>query len=292
MALPAPDLTPPGEHPAHEFLDRIAAELSSGPLNLPCFPDIVPRLRVAIADPASTPDDVVRIAGTEPRLAARLIQTANSTVFNPSGKRLTNLRQAVTRLGHYLVQSVTMVFSIQQMKAETKLRPVAKHLASLWEKSVAVASICQVLADRLKVPPDKVFLTGLVHGIGHFYIMVRAAEPSSGVEYGALPADLLAERHPALGRAVLEKWNFEPVVCDAVDRQTDYGRSSNRAADITDVLIASIVLAESLLEGNKDLTRCAGVTAFERLKLGPQELEAVLKHTEFRLDSLRATLGC
>jgi HD-like signal output (HDOD) protein len=292
MALVASDLTPAAQTPAIEFLSRIEDDLARGPLNLPCFPDIVPRVRGAINNPRSTPDDLVRIAGTEPRLAARLIQTANSAIFNPSGKPLTNLRQAVTRLGHHLVQSVTMVFAIQQMKAEAALRPVAIPLSNLWEKSIAVASICQVLANQLKVPPDKVFLTGLLHGIGHFYIMVRAAEPSSGLEYTDLPAEMLADRHPGLGRIVLEKWNFEPVVFEAIGRQHDYQRSSNRAADITDVVIASVVLAEALLENNGDLTRRAGVTAFERLGLGPKDLAATLKHTEYRLVSLRETLGC
>lgn len=290
MALPAS--TTSAEDPAAEFLRRIADDLTRGPLNLPCFPDIVPRVRGAISDPRSTPDDLVRIAGTEPRLAARLIQTANSAVFNPSGKPLTNLRQSITRLGHHLVQSVTLVFAVQQMKSEASLRPVAKPLSKLWEKSIAVASICQVLANQLKVPPDKVFLTGLVHGIGHFYIMVRAAEPSSGVDYARLPAELLDERHPGLGRYVLEKWNFEAVVCEAIGLQNDHARWSARAADITDVVIASVVLAESLMDGNGDLTRCAGVTAFERLGLGPKELAATLKHTEYRLLSLRETLGC
>jgi HD-like signal output (HDOD) protein len=290
MALPA--ITTSAEDPAAEFLRRIADDLTRGPLNLPCFPDIVPRVRGAISDPRSTPDDLVRIAGTEPRLAARLIQTANSAVFNPSGKPLTNLRQSITRLGHHLVQSVTLVFAVQQMKSEASLRPVAKPLSKLWEKSIAVASICQVLANQLKVPPDKVFMTGLVHGIGHFYIMVRAAEPSSGIDYGRLPAELLDERHPALGRYVLEKWNFEAVVCEAIGLQNDHARWSARAADITDVVIASVVLAESLMDGNSDLTRCAGVTAFERLGLGPKELAATLKHTEYRLLSLRETLGC
>jgi HD-like signal output (HDOD) protein len=292
MALAAYDPRPSAEAPALQFLDRIADDLTRGPLNLPCFPDIVPRIRAAIADPRSTQDDLVRIAGTEPRLAARLIQTSNSAVFNPSGKPLTNLRQAVTRLGHHLVQSVTMVFAIQQMKAETSLRPVAKPLSNLWEKSIAVASICQVLANQLKVPPDKVFLTGLLHGIGHFYIMVRAADPLEGFDYARIPAEVLTDRHPGMGSVVLEKWRFEPVVCEAIGRQNELERSSKRAADITDVVIASVVLAESLLDCNCDLTRCGGVTAFARLGLGPKELTATLKHTEYRLGSLRETLGC
>ena len=153
------------DSPALEFLTRLSDELSQGPLNLPCFPDIVPRVRKALADPNSTSEDIVRIAGTEPRLAARLLQTANSAVFNPAGKPLADLRGAVTRLGHHLVQSVTMVFAIQQMKADATLRPVAKPLNDLWEKSIAVASICQVVAHQLRVPADKVFLTGLLHGV-------------------------------------------------------------------------------------------------------------------------------
>ena len=98
--------------------------------------------------------------------------------------------------------------------------------------------------------------------------------------------------HPEMGRIVLEKWKFEPVVCEAIGRQNDYERSSKRAADITDVVIAGVVLAESLLDGGGDLTRCVGVTAFERLGLGHKQLAAILKHTEYRLVSLRETLGC
>ena len=275
-----------------DFLTHVTGELSKGPLNLPCFPDIVPRVREALGDPKSTSDDIVRIAGTEPRLAARLLQTANSAVFNPGGQPLTNLRQAVTRLGHHLVQSVTMVFAIQQMKSETSLRSVAGALGDLWERSIAVASICQVLAQRLRVPADKVFLAGLLHGIGWFYIMVRAAGASSGIGYDRLLTEVVTEWHPSIGRAVLEKWGFEAVLCEAVGCQLDYARKSKRAADITDVLIASVALADALLEHQGDLSRCANINAFGALGLGSDDLSAILRHTEHTLGSLRDALGC
>jgi HD-like signal output (HDOD) protein len=275
-----------------EFLKRITDELSQGALNLPCFPDIVPRVRKAIGDPKSTSDDIVRIAGTEPRLAARLLQTANSAMFNPGGLPLTNLRQAVTRLGHHLVQSVTVAFAVQQMKAEASLRPVAKPLNELWAKSVAVASICQVLAQRLRVPADKVFLTGLLHGIGYFYVMVRAAGAPNGIAYEHLRSDLVAEWHPSIGRTVLAKWCFEAVMCEAVGSQHEYDRKSKRAADITDVVIASVALADALLEQHGDLTRCASINAFASLRLSRDDLVAILRHTEHTLDSLRDALGC
>ncbi|MGA2396468.1 MAG: HDOD domain-containing protein [Steroidobacteraceae bacterium] len=287
---PAPDSSP-GQAAAFAFLQKLGDELGSGPLNLPCFPDVVPRVRQALADPSSTSDDIVRIAGTEPRLAARILQTANSVVFNPSGSAFSDLRHAVTRLGHHLVQSVTMAFALQQLRAEPSLRPVAKQLNALWEKSIAVASICQVIADRLRVPTDKVFLTGLLHGIGYFYIMVRAGERSSGIDLDPEFVEFVTERHPAVGRAVMEKWGFEVVMCEAVGQQHDYQRVSKRAADITDVLIASVFLADALLERQGDLARCAGVTAFAALSFRDQELRAILRHTELALESLRDALG-
>jgi HD-like signal output (HDOD) protein len=274
---------------AYAFLQKLAGELAHGPLNLPCFPDIVPRIRQALADPESTSDDVVRIAATEPRLAARLLQTANSAVFNPSGVPFSDLRHAVTRLGYHLVQSVTMSFALQQIKAEPALRPVARQLNALWEKSMAAASICQVLAERLRVPADKVFLTGLLHGIGYFYIMVRAAQ-SGEIAVEDLSTDFIAERHPAIGRAVMEKWNFEPIMCQAVGLQNDYAHRSKRAADIIDVLIASVLLADALVERDGDLARCAGVHAFAALNLIPADLDALLRHTEYALGSLRDAL--
>jgi HD-like signal output (HDOD) protein len=281
----------PRQAAAFAFLQKLGDELGSGPLNLPCFPDVVPRVRQALADPGSTSDDIVRIAGTEPRLAARILQTANSVVFNPSGAAFSDLRHAVTRLGHHLVQSVTMAFALQQLRAEPSLRPVAKQLSALWEQSVAVASICQVIAGRLRVPTDKVFLTGLLHGIGYFYIMVRAGERGSGIDLDAGFVDFVAERHPAIGRAVMERWGFEVVMCEAVGRQRDYQRQSKRAADITDVLIASVILADALLDREGDLARCAEVNAFTALGLREADLRAILRHTELTLESLRDSLG-
>lgn len=273
------------------FFERITAELSQGPLNLPCFPGIVPRVRKALDDPKTTPDDLVRIAGTEPRLAARLMQTANAAVFNPAGVNVTTLRQAVTRLGHELVQSVTMAFAIQQLKSEPALRPVHEPLTTLWQKSLAVASICRLLARRIGMPQDKVFLAGLLHGIGYFYIMVRAATAQPVVAYDPVVAEFATDWHPVMGQGVLEAWGFEPGLCEAIARQNDFDYQSRRGADLCDILIASITLASAHLAGDRELAQVAGIRPFATLGLGAEEGLAILCHTEHALDSVRESLG-
>ena len=57
------------------------------------------------------------------------------------------------------------------------------------------------------------------------------------------------------------------------------------------LLIASVILADALLERQGDLTRCAGVNAFAALGFREDELNAILRHTELVLESLRDALG-
>jgi HD-like signal output (HDOD) protein len=277
---------------AFQFLSQLAGELSAGSVNLPCFPDIVLRVRKALSDPQSTPEKTVMIVGAEPRLAARLLQTANSAVFNPSGRPLKDLRTAITRLGHQLVQCATMAFAVQQMKADQSLRVIAGPLSQLWEKSIAVASICQVLARRTNLRPDEAFLTGLVHGIGRLYIMVRAAGRSKAASYDDALIDLIADWQPSIGKAVLENWGFVEEMVNAVGNQADCGRKSKREPDLTDVLVAAIVLADVLHDKKGDLSRCAEIEAFKVLGLGKKDCIGILRHTHYQLGSLHDALGC
>jgi HD-like signal output (HDOD) protein len=291
VALPLPG-SARTDRIAHEFLNRLAEELTQGPLNLPCFPEAFPRIRKVLSDTNSGPEDIVRIAGAEPRLSARLLQIANSAAFNPSGKPLSNLRRAVELLGHHLIESVVLALAMAQAKAEPSLRTVAEPLGTLWEKSLATASICQVLAGRLGVPGDKVFLTGLLHGIGHFYILVRAGQQTS-IPIEHLLGDYVANNHPLLGRAVMENWGFEPIICEAIgdQRQYEHHSRSRRGADITDALIVSVLLADTLIEKRPNLQHCANVTSFGTLRLSGEEALTILQHTEHTLGSLRDALA-
>ena len=55
------------------FLGSLANEVSKGTVSLPCFPDVVMRIRKALAEPDVSLTEIVKIVGTEPRLAARLL---------------------------------------------------------------------------------------------------------------------------------------------------------------------------------------------------------------------------
>jgi HD-like signal output (HDOD) protein len=270
----------------------LATEVSKGTVNLPCFPDVVMRIRKALAAPDVSMTEIVKIVGTEPRLAARLLQAANSAAFNPAGKHLTDLRAAITRLGHRPVQSAAMSFAVKQLRLAPALRAISKPLNVLWEQSISVAAICQVVARRTRVSPEEAFLTGLLHGIGRLYIMVRSVGKSDHLYRDPSFVDMIASWHPAIGKAVLENWGFDDHMCEALGDQDDHDRSGKSDADLSDILVVGVALARVLREPGPRSVDTDHIKSFARLHLTSQNCAEILRHAEHQLGSLHAALGC
>ena len=282
-----------GEGPnALQFLMKLAADLARGPVDLPCFPNAVIKIRDALRDPETSAEATLKLVGAEPRLAARLIQIANSVAFNPAGTPVTDLRAAITRLGHSLVEGAAMSFAVQQMKDEPALRSISKDLTALWNKSLGVASISQVVARRTKVRPEEAFLTGLLHGIGHLYVMAQAAGKQSALLRDPECAETIANWHPSIGKAVLENWRVGEAMANSVGEQLDYDRKSHREPDLTDILIVSIVLAEALEQTPMKAIEMGQVSSFQRMGFTQEDCMATLKHAQHQLGSLHDSLGC
>ncbi len=281
---------------ALQFLSQLAVELSSSDnVNLPCFPNVVLRIRNALANPKTTATQAVIIVGAEPRLAARLLQIANSAAFKAAGKPLTDLRAAITRLGHQLVQSAAMAFAVQHMKNEQSLKSIAESLNELWIESIAVASICQSIASRTKVNPDEAFLTGLLHGIGRLYVMVRAVGKLDDFDKASFN-ELVSGWQASIGKAVLENWGFAEEMSAAVGNQGDGAglreRTFKHEADLTDILIAGIALSEAIKMEDPREIDTKDIAAFSIIGLSVEDCSAIVSHTRKKLSSLQSALGC
>jgi HD-like signal output (HDOD) protein len=276
---------------ALKFLQNLASEVSEGTVDLPCFPDVVIRISQALADPNSTAERVVTMVGAEPRLAARVLQTANSAAFNSSGKPLTDLRSAITRLGHQMVQGTAMSYAMQHMKNETSLRSIAKPLSELWNRSIAVASICKLVAQRTKVPSDEAFLTGLIHGIGKLYIMARVASAAGGAAGEHLWIELISGWQASIGKAVLQSWGFAEEMCEAVGDQSDLDRKWKHEAKLVDVLIASVLLADALQTPEPRTIDIDGINAFLSIGVTPADCAVILTEAVAQIRQVHEALA-
>src|SRR5260221_14025615 len=82
-----------------EFLKELSAELASGDLRLPSFPDIAQRVQQALEDPRATPAQVARGIGIDAALAVRILRLPNPAFLNPPSPPTTHLQQAGKRFG-------------------------------------------------------------------------------------------------------------------------------------------------------------------------------------------------
>src|SRR5512133_85021 len=102
---------------AFEFVQSLAAELSKGRVDLPAYPEVAMRVRQVLADEGVTNDRIAKIIVSDAGLATRMLTMANSAALSRGGKPLTDLKLAVTRVGHNNVRSAAMAYALAQLRA-------------------------------------------------------------------------------------------------------------------------------------------------------------------------------
>src|SRR3984893_5402583 len=229
---------------AFDFVRTLAAELSGGNVDLPSFPEIAIRVRRVLSDPKTSVEQVVRVVGSEPALAARLLRIANSASLNRSGRQVSDLRTAINRIGYNMVRSASISFSMAQIRNSNKLAGLEHHLADLWQRRSMVASFAYVLARNFtKVNPDEAMLTGMMHGIGKLYVLTRAIDHPELFASTETLSQIIDEWHASIGKAILENWDFSESMAQAVGEQADLSRTHEGAPDLTDVISIAILMA-------------------------------------------------
>ena len=278
-------------HVAFEFVQSLASELSGGRLDLPSFPEIAIRIRKVLADSKSSIEQVVRIVGSEPALAARLLRIANSASLNRSGRPVTELRTAISRIGYNMVRSASLSFSMDQMRHDKKLATFRRYLNDLWERSTSVAAYSYVLARNCGgVNPDEALLTGMMHGIGKLYILTRASDHPALFGGEAQLNEIINDWHASIGKAILENWEFPEAMAQAVGNQ-EASRDDEGAADLADVVAVSILIASYGTDIGGLEIALQGHPGAKRLGLDESKTLAVMQDSAAEVTALSQALG-
>ncbi len=277
---------------AFAFVQQLAAELSKGKVELPSFPDIALRVRKVLSDENVTQDMVVRVVGSEPALAARLMQIGNSAALNFSGKPITELRTAISRMGFNMVRSAAIAFAMSQLKKQDALKGLEKPLDDLWRRSASVAAMSHAVARRYsKVNPDTALLGGLLHGIGQLYILTRSAQHPGLFANQAAYSSIVRDWHSAIAKALLENWEMADEVVEAVSNYEDLERENSGPVDLTDVITVGYLLAAFKDHPETIELNMHDVAACKRMQIDRAAYEQLIDESEHEIDALRAALG-
>jgi putative nucleotidyltransferase with HDIG domain len=275
---------------AFAFITELAQEVSSGKVELPSFPDIAVRVRKVLADEQVSNDQIARVVGSDPGLAARVFTLANSAALSRGGRNVSDLKMAVNRIGHNNVRTAAVSFAIAQLRRAAELKHISKELEGLWQESTMVAALAYAIAARARVNADESMLAGLLHNVGKIYILARANRHASLFKDPPALAQVMRDWHANIGKAIVENWGFPEHISEAIGEHENIDRVVGHP-DVTDVLTVAVMMStffghEADLELNMQ-----GVKAFWRLGLDNEKCVHVMRDCTEEINALRSALG-
>ena len=203
-------------------------------ISFPSTAQMALRIREALKDPNCSTSTATRLIAAEPLLAARIVGIANSALFTRPAGIITDLSAAVARVGFSMVRSVATAVILRQM-ANAPAGPAHRALAAqLWDHTTRMAALASVLASRVTGQnPETALFAGLVHEVGGFYLISRAADYPEVLDGGLAHHWFYDERdegagaygegdkalgfESSIGRAVLEALAVPTPVVEAVE---------------------------------------------------------------------------
>jgi HD-like signal output (HDOD) protein len=277
---------------ARALVDSLAAELAGEKIDLPSFPDVAMRVRKALTNEEVGIEDAVQIVSAEPALAARLMQLSNSATLNPGGKRLNNLRAAMTRIGLNMACSVTIAFAMSQLRRAETYKGIEARLGKLWHEAAHLAAVSRVIARRFtSLNADTALLAGLLQCIGKLYLLTRAVRYPSLLEDDAALERITSEYHLRVAQSILRNWDMDAEIVRAIAACEDLSREHAGAIDLTDVLTASAALIALGPEPAPQQIAFPGMPAAHRLGLTAEACTAALAESRDEIDALRQALN-
>ncbi|WP_317204879.1 HDOD domain-containing protein [Janthinobacterium sp.] len=267
----------------------IAAQASRGELTFPTSVDASLKLQQALSDPDCHIDAATKLVQANPLLAARTVAIANSVAYNRSGNEIAGVRAAVQRMGVRTLQSLVAALIVRQLGSAVSDPLIKARMAQLWEHTAHVAALAQVLARRVsKVDPDTAMFAGIMHEVGGFYMLSRAAE-FPGILDGE-PEDWIEHGEQEIGRGVLKKLAVPEAVQASVEALWE-GLRALPPENLGDTLL----LANDLAPVASPLHESPGATTAQAARtidceLGEGTLNSIMRESAAEVQSLLAVL--
>jgi HD-like signal output (HDOD) protein len=189
-----------------------------------------------------------RLIEGSPALAARVLRMANSSFYAPL-EPVVGLTRAVPMLGHTVLRQLvlaTLVLSRQETGRSTRQGVAAARLTG---NAVRCAVVARALATSTRfASPDDAFSAGLLHDLGHVYLLDDTGDAyatylveESHVDPLERELQLTGTTHQLVGVAFAYDWNLPPSLASVMSEHHDPEPRSLAALVATgDLLVAEV----------------------------------------------------
>ena len=161
-------------------------------------------------------------------LSAKIIQVANSPAYR-QWNEINDIRRMLIVLGLTNVRNIVTTCAVQQFFAKFT-RQFSKNVQLTWLRSILCANLAERLAHLVGYKkPGEAFLAGLLHQIGMLLLLLNREEEylplleryydNDSKQFCQLEQETLQIDHCELGAALIESWNLDSFIADAIHFQ-------------------------------------------------------------------------
>jgi putative nucleotidyltransferase with HDIG domain len=191
---------------------------------IPAFPATIQKVIELLHDDDYAVNDLVNVIKYDQAVTANILRISNSAYFGVRQK-IKTIHDAVIYLGQQqLIRAVQTAGISKFFRKES--RGYVMQSKDLWEHSVAVALMSQILSRRLLSREDPVLYTAaLLHDVGKIimgeyvhksYEEIRSRVTNLKCSFLESEEAVLGINHAELGGRIAARWNFPAEIRDAI----------------------------------------------------------------------------
>jgi len=217
-----------------DILEEIRQAFYHREVDLPTLPELAMRISHAVQNADADFKSVAAIVATDPVIAARTVQVANSAMYG-GVSRVESVQQAITRIGLLATRAIVMTVVVKNLFTPVTAT-IKHHLHRYYHHSLRVATISHVIADRLEgFDPERAFLAGLLHDIGTVPLLILADRHETLNRDAALLDEVVSQLRGPVGETLLHQWGFEAELAELALHAEDWMREPE-TADYCDIV--------------------------------------------------------
>ena len=228
--------------------------------------------------------DIVQAIETDPVMTLKILKVINSPFYGLPQK-ISSIQRAVVHIGINTIKNMALV--VAAMGVLHPRKDIGFNTSEFLLHSLCTASICKLLAERLKIPAvqcSDYFVAGLLHDFGKvifaefagdIYKTVLETAIQNNLALHEVEMDILGTDHSEAGQLLAQHWAFHPDLVDAINHH----HRCKSDSPLTDCLFAANQISKQMHFGFAGNPR---VDDFP---------DAVLRRFEMNLPTLIESLG-
>jgi HD-like signal output (HDOD) protein len=220
------------------------------------LPDIYFRLKELISDPEYTMAEVALLVGRDPGMAARFLRFVNSPL-NRRACKIETVNHAVSFLGIRQVHDIVLSASVAE--AFKGITTEVMDMRKFWHRSFYCALMAKALARECGVKEsDRLFVTGLLHDIGHLFMYITIPEESQQAVFKAKKLDrplhqvereLFGFDYAGMGGHMMRRWDLPKSLQTIIWLHPEPARADQFAVETAVLHLSALMVRSDLEEG-------------------------------------------